>query len=144
MAVLSLALGIGANTAIFSLVNGVLLRPLDYREPDRLVSINLSTPQYHNGEALPLNVAQLVEWPKRSSSFESIGGYRNASMSLSGDGRPEMVSGVVVSANFFDVLGVKPRLGRTFTEAEDHLGQHRVVMLSDGFWSDGSAAIHRL
>src|SRR5262245_51531546 len=89
--VLSLAIGIGANTAIFSLVNGVLLRPLDFPDPERLVALAVSTPAYRNGESLGLNVAQLVEWRKRTHSFDGIGGYRNITMSLTGDGRPELI-----------------------------------------------------
>jgi putative ABC transport system permease protein len=134
MAILSLAIGIGANTAIFSLVNGVLLRPLDFPNPQRLVAIAISTPQFRNGEPLPVNIAQLVEWSKRTTSFEGIGGYRNSTISLTGDGRPELISGAQLSANFFDVLGVQPRLGRNFIEAEDHFGQHREVILADSLW----------
>ena len=121
MAVLSLAVGIGANTAIFSLVSGVLLRPLDFPDPQRLVAISISTPQFRNGGALPINLGQLVEWRKRTHSFEGIGAYRNITMSLTGDGRPELIPGAQVSANLFDVLGVRPRFGRTFLEQEDQL-----------------------
>jgi predicted permease len=134
MAVLSLAIGIGANTAIFSLVNGVLLRPLDFPDPRRLVAISISTPQFRNGEALPINLGQLVEWRKRTHSFEAIGAYRNTTMSLTGDGRPELIPGAQVSANFFAVLGVHPRFGRSFLEQEDHYGQHQVVVLADSIW----------
>ncbi|MEI9973964.1 MAG: ABC transporter permease [Ignavibacteriota bacterium] len=130
MAVLSLALGIGANTAIFSLVNGVLLRPLDFRDSQRLVSLAVSTADYHSGAPLPINLPQLVEWRKRSSSFQSIGAYRNSTFSLTGDGRPELIPGAQISANFFDVLGVKPRLGRSFLDQEDQYGQHREVIVS--------------
>jgi putative ABC transport system permease protein len=134
MAVLSLAIGIGANTAIFSLVNGVLLRPLDFPYPQRLVAISIATPDFNNGAPLPINIAQIVEWRKRTQSFESLGGYRNTTISLSGDGRPELIPGAQVSANLFDVLGVQPRLGRSFMEQEDHYGQHRVVILADSIW----------
>ena len=134
MAILSLAIGIGANTAIFSLVNGVLLRPLAYPEPQRLISIWISTPVFLNSQPLPLNIAQVVEWRKRTDAFTGIGAYRNTTMSLLGDGRPELISGAQVSANFFDVLGVKPRMGRSFTDEEDRNGQHQVVMLSDSLW----------
>jgi putative ABC transport system permease protein len=134
MAVLSLAIGIGANTAIFSLVSAVLLRPLDFPDPQRLVAISISTPQYRNGELLAINLAQLVEWRKRTQSFENIGAYRNTTMSLIGEGRPELIPGAQVSANFFDVLGVHPRLGRSFLDPEDRYGQHQVVMLADSLW----------
>jgi predicted permease len=134
MAVLSLAIGIGANTAIFSLVNGVLLRPLDFPDPQRLVAISISTPVFNNGAPLPINIAQIVEWRKRTQSFESLGGYRNGTFSLTGEGRPELIPGAVVSANLFDVLGVQPRLGRSFLDQEDHHGQHQVVILADSIW----------
>jgi putative ABC transport system permease protein len=134
MAVLSLVVGIGANTAIFSLVSGVLLRPLDFPEPTRLVAIANSTPLFNNGQALPINLGQLVEWRKRTRSFEGIGAYRNITMSLTGEGRPELISGAQVSANFFDVLGVRPRIGRLFQDQEDAYGQHQVVMLADSIW----------
>src|SRR5689334_3333086 len=134
MAVLSLAVGIGANTAIFSLINGVLLRPLAFPAPDRLVSILISTPQFKNGEPLPINLAQLVEWRRRTQSFDGIGAYRNITVSLIGDGLPELVPGAQVSANLFDVLGVKPFLGRSFVDAEDHAGEHRVVVLAHSLW----------
>jgi putative ABC transport system permease protein len=134
MAVLSLAVGIGANTAIFSLVNGVLLRPLDFPAPDRLVSISLSSPQFRKAGALPINIGHLVEWRKRTSAFESIGAYREATMSLTGDGHPELISGAVVSANFFHVLGASPRMGRWFADQEDLSGQHHVVILADTLW----------
>jgi predicted permease len=140
MAVLSLAVGIGANTAIFSLVNGVLLRPLDFPDPQRLTAISISTQQFANGAPLPINIAQLVEWRKRTHSFEGIGAYRNTTMSLSGDGLPELVPGAVVSANLFDVLGVQPRFGRSFFEREDHYGQHQVVILADSIWRRRFAA----
>jgi putative ABC transport system permease protein len=134
MAVLSLAIGIGANTAIFSLVNGVLLRPLEFPDPQRLVAISISTLQFRNGEPLPINLGQLVEWRKRTHSFEGIGAYRNTTMSLTGEGHPELIPGAQVSANFFDVLGVHPRLGRSFLEPEDQYGQHQVVILADSIW----------
>ncbi len=140
MAVLSLAIGIGANTAIFSLVSGVLLRPLAFPDAQRLVAISVSTPVFHNDKALPINLAQLLDWRKHTQGFEAIGAYRNATMTLSGDGHPELLPGAVVSANFFDVLGVRPHLGRTFVEQEDHFGQHQVVMLADSIWRRRFAA----
>ncbi len=134
MAVLSLAIGIGANTAIFSLVNGVLLRPLDFPDPQRLVAIAISTPQFRNGEPLAINLAQLVEWRKRAHAFEGIGAYRNATVTLTGEDRPELIPAARLSANFFEVLGVQPRLGRNFLDQEDHYGQHQVVILADSIW----------
>ena len=140
MAVLSLAIGIGANTTIFSLVNGVLLRPLDFPDPQRLAALSISSPDFGNGEPLPINLAQLVEWRKRTSSFEAIAAYRNTTMSLIGDGRPELIPGAQVSANVFDLLGVHPQLGRSFLDQEDRAGQHQVVMLTDSLWRRRFAA----
>jgi predicted permease len=134
MAVLSLAVGIGANTAIFSLVNGVLLRPLEFPAPERLVALSVTSPDFASAGQLPINLGQLVEWRKRARSFESIGAYRNTTANLTGDSRPELLSGAVVSANFLHVLGVVPRLGREFAPEEDLLGRHRVVILADSLW----------
>ncbi len=75
-----------------------------------------------------------MEWRKRTSAFESIAAYRNATMSFTGEGRPELIPGAVVSANFFDTLGVQPRMGRSFLEQEDHSGQHHVAILADSLW----------
>jgi predicted permease len=134
MALLSLAIGIAANTAIFSLVNGILLRPLDFPDPQRLVALAISTPQFRNGDPLPINLGHLAEWRKRARSFEAIGAYRNSAFTLSGDGTPELIPGAVVSANLFAVLGVQPHLGRLFLEQEDEAGQNRVVILADSLW----------
>jgi putative ABC transport system permease protein len=140
MAVVSLAIGIGANTAIFSLVSGILLRPLAYSDPERLFAVSLSTPLFRNGDPLPVNLGHLVEWRKRTQSFEAIGAHRNTTSSLTGDGRPELIPGAQVSANFFAVLGVRPRLGRFFLEQEDQFGQHQVVVLADSLWQRRFAA----
>jgi predicted permease len=134
MTVLSLAVGIGANTAIFSMVNGVLLRKPAYREPDRLVSINVSTPRFAQNPELPINLGILAEWRKQSTSFEALSAVQPANFSLTGDGEPERLSGAAVSANMFATLGVTPRLGRDFQEREDLRGNHMVVILSDGLW----------
>jgi putative ABC transport system permease protein len=134
MVVLSLAIGIGANTVIFSMVSGILMRPLDFPDPQRLVSVSISIPPFNSGAPLPINLAQLVEWRKHTRSFDGISAYRNTTMSLSGDGRPELIPGAQVSANLFDLLGVRPRIGRSFFEAEDQFGQHQVVIISDSLW----------
>ena len=88
MAVLSLAIGIGANTGDFLPGEWRPARPLDYPAPRRLVGHSIATPVFSNGAPLPINIAQIVEWRKRTHSFESLGGYRNGTFSLSGDGRP--------------------------------------------------------
>ena len=131
-AVLTLALGIGVNTAIFSAVNGVLLRPLPFREPDRLVTmwcteVSRGVPQM--GCAEP----DLQEIAGRNHSFESLAGYfwQNANLT---DGQPERVDGSCVSPGLFRLLGVNAALGRTFSEDESLFGKHRVAVLSHKLW----------
>jgi predicted permease len=133
--VLSLAVGIGANTAIFSLVNGILLRPPDYREPERLVSISQIIPKFAKlYPALPVNVAILFEWRKQSKLLESIAASRPDAVNLTGTGEPELLSAAKVTSNYFTVLGIQPRLGRSFMEAEDADGHEHVVVLTDSLW----------
>jgi putative ABC transport system permease protein len=135
MVVFSLALGIGANTAIFSLVNGVLLRPPDYRQPDRVVAIDQVIPKFARlYPALPINPGILMEWRRQAKSFESIGMMQPSSFNITGGGEPELLTGARVSANLFTVLGVQPRLGRTFLESEDASGRDRVAILADSLW----------
>jgi predicted permease len=133
--VLSLAVGIGANTAIFSLINGVLLRPPAFRDPDRLVAVNQTIPKFAKlYPSLPINIAMLMEWRKSASNFESIGVTQPTSFNFTGAGEPELLNGARVSANIFRVLGVEPRLGRTFLDSEDQAGSDRVVVISDSLW----------
>ncbi len=135
MVVLSLAVGIGANTAIFSMVNGVLLRKPALADPDRLVSISQMTPRFlKQYPSLPVNLSILDVWRKQSTSFEGIAAVEPASFNLTGVGEPERIAGAIVSANMFTVLGVMPRLGRNFQESEDLKGQNSVVFLADSLW----------
>ncbi len=123
VAVLTLALGIGANTAIFSLVNGILLRPLSYSHPDRLVAITDSFPQ-----------GIVVAMPPRLKTLE-IGGYFDGTeFNLTGRGEPSRLYGTSISADFFSILGVEPAIGRPFIDGEDHPGQDNVLMLSYALW----------
>jgi putative ABC transport system permease protein len=141
MAILTLAIGIGATTAIFSVVHGVLLKPLPYREPARLVQVWETNPLRDWTEA---NVApaNLLDWKARNHVFEDVAFYvgsdtREAgftSQTLAGAGDAEHVSSLRVSPNFFTVLGVAPSLGRTFRAEEATPGRHRVVILSHDFW----------
>ncbi|HEX7049880.1 MAG TPA: ABC transporter permease [Longimicrobiales bacterium] len=125
VAVLTLALGIGANTAIFSVVDGVLLRPLPYPEPDRLVSF-VEAGSYKGA---------FLEYRERAESFEAIAAYTpGQAFSLTGRGEPVRLEGAVVSAGLFSVLGAKPLLGRTFLPGEDEAGREPVVVLSHGLW----------
>jgi predicted permease len=132
IAVLTLALGIGANTTIFSVVNGVLLNPLPYSDPDRLVVLFHSKPNFVHGSISYLN---FLDWQRDNSSFEAMAAYRNAGgMTLTGSGEAENVKGEMVSAGFFELVGVAPLAGRTFSADEDRLGANPTVMISEGLW----------
>ena len=125
------ALGIGATTAIFSVVYGVMLRPLPYREPDRLVTIWL---QRSMGRSYP-SAADVAELRQLRSAFTDIAMVRSSTnLNLVGDGEPRRLQGARVSPNLFAVLGVSPTLGRTFAPEEDQPGRERVVLLSDALW----------
>jgi predicted permease len=126
VAVITLALGIGANTAIFSLVNGVLLNPLPYRQPSRLVVLYSD----HGSISYP----NFLDWVRDSHSFSALAGYLANNFSLTGVGKPERVQAEMISASFFPILGVKPIIGRNFTPREDRLGAASVVLLSGSFW----------
>ncbi len=128
------ALGIGATTAIFSIVYGVTLRPLPYKDPDRLVSLWMRYPQLQVDRAL-VNAADHREWQLRSRAFDEIALVRAiANFNLTGLGEPERVFAARVSASTFRVLGVAPAFGRAFADEENVTGRDRVVLLSDGLW----------
>ena len=131
IAILTLALGIGANTAIFSVVNGVLLNPLPFDKPDQLVSLFEKIPNFENGS---ISYPNFVDWRRMNRTFSSLAAYRSTGFNLTGAGEPERVHGEMISAGFFEILGVTPRIGRTFTADEDRLGANPTVMLSEGFW----------
>ncbi len=131
--VATLALGIGANTAIFSIVNTVLLKRLPYREPDRLVMVWERLQSREGGDA-PVRPANFFEWRRRSQSFADTAWSWDATFTLTGDGTPENVTGYRFSANMLDVLGVTPMLGRGFLPEEDRPGGPRVVLLSHKLW----------
>jgi putative ABC transport system permease protein len=129
-----IALGIGSVTAIFSVVYGVALKPLPFREPDRLVNI-YSTSVQTGSVRLPVNGADHRDWLASNHVFEDIALYRPlANFNLTGIGDPERLLAARISANLFPVLGVSPAIGRGFTEQEDEIGNERVVLLSDGLW----------
>ena len=133
IAVLTLALGIGANTAIFSVVNAVLLRPLPVKEPDRLMTFWLSAPA-QGLQHMDLNPAMFAYYRNRTRTFESLGAFETGEFSLTGGGEPEAVPGAVVTFEYFNVLGREPLHGRTFTAQEDTPGNNHVVLLSYGLW----------
>ena len=133
MAVLTLALGIGANTAIFSVINAVLLRPLPYQEADRLVFLTEWSEQVPE---MSFSVANLKDVRDQSRVFESLVGYNGTNFILTGAGRarPERVNGRQVTSGLFATLGKQPILGRAFTPEEDKPGAEPVVLLGEGFW----------
>jgi putative ABC transport system permease protein len=135
IAVLTLALGIGANTAVFSIINTVLLKPLPFPDPDRLVLVweNIVREQ---GRTNIVSAPNFLDWQKQNHVFESIAIFDSAGKgyNLAEGNEPERVSGVRVSASFFDVLGIKPLLGRTFFPEEETLGKNHVVVLGYGLW----------
>lgn len=130
-AILTLALGIGANTAIFTVVNAVLLRPLPYREPDRLVMLFEKTREFSRESVAYPNFR---DWRLQGTAFAGLAAYRSSDFNLTGAGQPERLLGEYVSAALFDVLGIRPAIGRSFTADEDRDGGARVVMLSHGLW----------
>ncbi|HSA54924.1 MAG TPA: ABC transporter permease [Gemmatimonadaceae bacterium] len=138
VAVATLALGIGANSAIFSLVNAVLLRPLPFREPDRLITV------HEMGEAGTVQQAisghEYVAWRDGNTTLDDVAFWTYGGAILTGSGDPEALSGQVVSANFFTVLGVTPLTGRGFAPGEDEAGATSVVVLSEGLWRRRFAA----
>ena len=127
VAVLSLALGIGANTAIFSVVNGVLLRPLPFRDPGRLMMLDEKwLPRFPHFEGTPKD---FLSWREQSRAFDKIAAFVGVAFNVTSEDQPEQISGARVSANLPALLGVAPILGRSFTAEEDTTGNDRVVLL---------------
>ena len=133
VAVIALALGIGANTAIFSVVNTILLRSLPYDDPDRLIVVKENKlPQFPEFSVSPGN---FLDWQKQNASFEKLAAVQGSSYNLvTSDAEPERLDGARVSAGLFEMLGVKPVQGRTFLEEEDQPGHQNVVVLSSNLW----------
>lgn len=131
IAILTLALGIGANTALFSVVNGVLLNPLPYPHPEQLTSVYARSASTTQGYVTYLN---FLDWQRDNKTFSSMAMYRNQDYNFTGNGPAERVSGMMVSADFFQTLAVKPILGRFFRADDDHIGAAPVVILGNGFW----------
>jgi putative ABC transport system permease protein len=131
VALLTLMLGIGANSAMLSIVNAVLLRPLPYRDPEKLVLLSEHWPQFPR---LSLSYLNYRDWRDQSHSFAAVGAVRNLVMTMSGIPEAERVPTQNVTANVFDLLGLTPKLGRTFTPAEDKPGAPGVVLISHSLW----------
>ncbi len=133
LAILTLALGIGANTAVFSVVNGVLLRPLDYPDPERLVRVHSARPDM-GWLTMTVSYPDFNDWRDRNTSFLDMGIYWAVAQNYTGGGRPERLVGIQASASLLPVLGFSPALGRGFTPEEARAGAERVVLLTDSFW----------
>jgi predicted permease len=132
IAILTLALGIGANTALFSVVNSVLLNPLPFGSPDELVAVYTKSPTFQESS---ISYPNFLDWQKDNHSFASLCGFRSDDFNMTGAGEPERVHAHMISAEFFTALGMPPLLGRTFRPEEDKAGTGPVAILSDGLWS---------
>jgi putative ABC transport system permease protein len=141
-AIIVLALGIGANTAIFSVVNAVLLRPLPFRDPARLVQIWHVPPakSFPGMTEFAVSAANFIDWQERNDVFDKMAIYTGSSLNLTGREQPEALRGAAVSADFFSTLQVQPMLGRTFTPDQDQQGHNHAVILSYGLWKTRFAA----
>jgi predicted permease len=131
IAVFTLALGIGANTALFSVVNGVLLNPLPYPHSSQLVAVYGATPGFNQGAVTYPN---FLDWQRGAQTFSSMAIYRNQDYNFTGTSEAERLSGYMISADFFSTVGVKPILGRTFRSDDDQVGAAPVVLLGGGLW----------
>ena len=131
VAVLTLALGISANTALFSVVNGVLLNPLPYPHSEQLAAVYAKSPGVDQGPASYLN---FLDWQRQAQTFASIAMYRNQDYNFTGIGEAERLSGYMISAEFFPTMGVNPIVGRTFRPDDDQVGAAPVVILGGGLW----------
>src|SRR5262245_31528171 len=129
---LTLALGIGANTAVFSVVYATLLKPLPYPEAERIYGVEVVIPE--RNLSLAGRIQDYLEWRKADTAFSSVAALRPGGWNLTGNSEPERVSGAHVSANFFEFLGVPPALGRGFAQEEETPGADRVVVISDALW----------
>jgi putative ABC transport system permease protein len=138
IAVITLALGIGANTAIFSVVNGALLRPLAFREPDRLVHVWHVPPakSFPGMTTFAVSAANYLDWQRQNQVFENMAIYTYHGFTLTGGEKPEQVDAGAVSSGFFETLGVQPMLGRVFSPQEDQPGRSHVMVLSYRFWQE--------
>jgi hypothetical protein len=131
VAVLTLALAIGANTALFSVVNGVLLNPLPYPHSEQLVTLHESKPNFNTGS---ISYPNFLDWQKENHTLSSMAVARPYSFSLTNLGEAEQIQGQFVTSDFFPILGVKPVMGRTFLRTDDQIGAPPVAMISAGFW----------
>src|SRR4029077_5064808 len=131
IAILTLALGIGANTALFSVVNGVLLNPLPFPNPDELVAVYTKSPTFQESS---ISYPNFLDWQKDNHPFAAVSPFRADDYNMVGAGEPERVHIHMISAEFFPALGLQPVLGRTFRPEEDRAGAGPVTILGDGLW----------
>ena len=135
IAIATLALGIGANTAVFSLVDRVILRPLAYRDSGGLYAIHEVVPKFaHIAPLIPVNAMHFREWRKSANSFEDLAMIGGMTLNLTGSGEPERIPAARVSPSLFRMLGVTAQIGRTLLDEEDQPGRDDVVVLSDELW----------
>ena len=142
VAIMVLALGIGANTAIFSVVNAVLLRPLPFRDPARLVQVwHVPPPKSFPGMTeFAVSAANFIDWQKQNHVFDKMAILTGSGLTLTSNDQPEELQGAAVSSDFFSTMQARPLLGRTFTDDEDHPGKNHVIVLSCGLWKTRFAA----
>jgi predicted permease len=131
VAILTLALGIGANTALFSVVNGVLLNPLPFPEPSQLYALYFKTAAFDQGS---ISFPNFLDWQKQNHSFSLLSAFRAEDLNLTGTGEPERLHGHMISADMFPALGIPPLLGRNFRPEEDQPGADPVAIIGDGLW----------
>ncbi len=134
VAVLTLALGIGANTAIFSIVNGVLLQPLPYPHPEQLAVVARTAPRFDH--PVPVSGPNFLDWRARARQFQFLAGFDGRGFTVMFGNEPENILGAAVSPNFLSVLGVAPILGRNFLKPEEHTGNDHVALLTHSFWKE--------
>ena len=133
MLIVTLALGVGANTAVFSVVDGVLLRPLPYPHPDRLMAVWTQFPSMNLME-FPASWPEFRDYRAASTSFQDLGGWARRQRTITGGDAPERLDAGIFTWEMWPVLGVEPALGRVFTEEEDVAGSDNVAVLSHGLW----------
>src|SRR5882762_837662 len=133
VAVITLALGIGANTAIFSVVNAVLLRALPYHNPDQLIALSTVG---SSGDRDGFSIPEAQDYQARMQSLEDLAAFQSQSVNVTGGERPDRVRGAFVSANFFKVFNLSPLVGRTFAEGEDRQGGEKLVVVNEKMWQE--------
>lgn len=136
VAVLTIALGLGANAAIFSFLDGVLLKPLAYPEPDQLVQLWEKPP---GGMRNSISALNFLDWQKQATSFTAMAASTGKTVTLTGKGEPRQLRVSQVSPPYFEILGVRPALGRTFATGEDQRGNDRVIVLTQRIWRSAFA-----